>query len=309
MDSVALPPSVDELRDELAALYADASRSINKQLADLLLDPIHTVAHRHVLLQRLRRLRGEVDRLTANIDGQARTWLSTRFPEAWQRGAIDANTGLPFKWTDDDLTAVTAIAREALDNLLGATRFVRADAKRLVRLAVRESAGMVVLEGEPLQTAARKLARTLEHRGIRAVRYQNGARHTLADYADTVIRTVTGTAYNRGTIGALRKAGTRYVQLFDGAGCGLRSHTDSDLANGTIRTLAEAEAYPLAHPRCGRSVVGRPDIVDPTQALASARLSPAEQQRQAREERAREQQQERVRRRSRRSRRTRRRVS
>lgn len=297
-----LPPAVDELRDELAALYVDASRSVDEQLARLLADPIRTAAHRQVLLQRLRAVRREVDRLTRGIDVQARSWLATRFPEVYQQGALDAarTGGAPFTWTQTHLEAVTELARATLDDLLAATRFMRQDAKQFVRLAVKEAARLDLVEGATVQRAARQLASTLRAHGIRAVRYRNGARHTLGDYADMALRSVTAQAYNRGTLNQLAAGGVRYVEVVDGSSCGWTAHDDTDLANGSIRTLADAAAHSIAHPRCARSFAGRPDLRTRRQAERGARFSPEEQQRRAVEERAREAEQQTRRRRVRR---------
>lgn len=304
---MALPEEVERLRDELMSLYADASRSVDRQLADLLADPIRTAAHRQRLLQRLREVRREVDRLTRDVDRQARLWLSTRFPAVYQQGAFDAalTGGAPFTWTQTQVEAVTELARATLDDLLAATRFMRRDAKALVRLAVREAALLDLVEGATVQRAARRLARVLQDHGIRAVRYSNGARHTLGDYADMSLRSVTALAYNRGTLNQLAAAGVRYVEVVDGAGCGWVSHDDVDLANGSIRTLADAAAHTIAHPRCARSFSGRPDLRARRQAEQGARFSPEEQQRRAVEERARETTQRIQRRRTRRQARTR----
>ena len=50
-----------------------------------------------------------------------------------------------------------------------------------------------------------------------------------------------------------REAGVKTVEVFDGAGCGWTSHEDGDKANGSIRTLRQAEAQVLSHPNCRRA--------------------------------------------------------
>ena len=47
-----------------------------------------------------------------------------------------------------------------------------------------------------------------------------------------------------------REAGIKAVEVFDGPGCGWTSHDDGDVANGSIRTINQAEAQPLSHPNC-----------------------------------------------------------
>jgi hypothetical protein len=41
------------------------------------------------------------------------------------------------------------------------------------------------------------------------------------------------------------------MQLFGGAGSGWTSHQDPDKSTGTLRTVEDAAAWPISHPRCG----------------------------------------------------------
>jgi hypothetical protein len=43
------------------------------------------------------------------------------------------------------------------------------------------------------------------------------------------------------------------VLIFDGDDCGWTEHDDSDVADGTVPTLDEAEECPLSHPNCVRA--------------------------------------------------------
>lgn len=49
------------------------------------------------------------------------------------------------------------------------------------------------------------------------------------------------------------------MQVFDGAGCRWATHQDLDKAAGTLRTVEEAAASPIFHPRCGWAFGPRPD--------------------------------------------------
>lgn len=60
-----------------------------------------------------------------------------------------------------------------------------------------------------------------------------------------------------------RAAGIVAVEVFDGVGCGWTHHDDSDKANGSIRTLAQAEAQPLSHPNCRRAFMPVTDVEVP----------------------------------------------
>ncbi|WDL97808.1 phage portal protein [Alicyclobacillus sp. ALC3] len=75
--------------------------------------------------------------------------------------------------------------------------------------------------------------------------------------AETIARTETGTAYNRGGVGGWRAVGVMHVEVFDGDYDGACA-----AANGSIWTLAHAEADPLQHPRCVRSFAPIPPDED-----------------------------------------------
>jgi hypothetical protein len=72
--------------------------------------------------------------------------------------------------------------------------------------------------------------------------------------AHIIALTETGFAYNYAAIEGYRESGiVEKVQVYDGPDCGWTEHDDPDLADGSIRTLEEAEAYPLSHPHCQRA--------------------------------------------------------
>jgi hypothetical protein len=111
------------------------------------------------------------------------------------------------------------------------------------------------------ETSRQVLAGRVEA-SIRAGESIDDLRATLRDlFADwsssratTIALTETATVYNQAALGGYVASGlVDGVMVFDGADCGWTSHTDPDLAAGTIRTLDEAKAYPTAHPRCQRA--------------------------------------------------------
>ena len=65
--------------------------------------------------------------------------------------------------------------------------------------------------------------------------------------------TETATAWNTSALATYQGSGIGLVEVFDGADCGWSSHNDPDLAAGSIRTVDQARAKPIAHPRCQRA--------------------------------------------------------
>jgi len=69
-----------------------------------------------------------------------------------------------------------------------------------------------------------------------------------------IARTESGTAYNLASLEGYRASGrVAKVKIFDGDGCGWTHHNDPDVANGSVRSLDEAQAQPLSHPNCVRA--------------------------------------------------------
>lgn len=276
------------MREALAGLYREAQASIDARIAALVAAP-DELARQYRLDRRLRQLAAEVERLADGLDTQAHRWLTTRFPEVYAMGAEPAvtATGRPFGWAQAHVDAVNELAADAYDDLLAATRFMRRDVKTFIREAARGAARVSIIEGDTARQAGRALARELSERGITAVRYSNGARHTIADYSDVVLRTKTAQAFNAGTLNQARASGVEFFECFDGPDCGLVSHDDGEKVNGRIYPADTAMAYSIAHPRCARSWGPRPDIAAARDAEEGRRFSPAEQERMANEERER----------------------
>lgn len=288
MHDVPQPAEVDRIRDLLLDLYRRAWLDIETELITLAHDPPQRTA---VLRRRLAALSRDIGAEMDGLDRQMRAWLQTQFPAVYELGATTAadEIGDRFAWTQHHREAVQVLARRTFDDLLAATRFVRADAKRFAREAARRETARSIIQGVPAARAGRDLAGTLRQvfgtDPLAAVRYSNGARHSLADYADTVLRSTTATAFNEGTLNA--SAGVEWFEVSDGAACGWTSHDDIDLANGSIRTAAECAAQVIAHPRCARSFGPRPDLGTAAAAQAADTSRSLEAERLAAEERAR----------------------
>lgn len=137
----------------------------------------------------------------------------------------------------------------------------------------RTQAGLSLVEGRIAQQAAREFAAagaraTVEGlaRPISAVKYADGTYRTIGDYGDMLLRTKTAQAYVAGTLNQATALGTQYFEIADGTECGLASHDDREKPNGKVYPAEIAYSYPLAHPRCRRDFLPRPDITSQAQA-------------------------------------------
>lgn len=72
--------------------------------------------------------------------------------------------------------------------------------------------------------------------------------------ADTIARTETAVGYNLAASAGYRESGlVDEVLVFDGPECGWTEHDDPDLADGSTRSLDDADEYPTSHPNCQRA--------------------------------------------------------
>lgn len=237
---------------------------------------------------RLRALDRTLDDIMARLDVDIRAWVSGDLPDLWIAGAAVAVgatvAAAAASWgtaetiigmasggaasgaaasatTGGTATGLQTFVNRSYTDLLSATTHVTDETKRMLRRLAREGA-LATLDGQTATDMGQRLTNLVQEakRRMMTVTYSNGAVHSLADWADTAIRTQTGLAYNAGTFGACHEFDIGWVELADGPACGLTDHDDPELADGLVVPLHVAEEYPLAHPRCARAILPRGDI-------------------------------------------------
>lgn len=270
-------PGVDDnpAISDLVALWRAGQADIDARLAavhaDILVE-LRTAADTN----RIVRLNAQAARLAELADVAAhqvddlaqrtRAVLGSELPAVYRAGAsvTTAAVGGSFTFTQPHRAALEVLAADTYADVLAATRFVEDDAKRFARTMGRRLTGFTLTGGDTARQQARaferELAREFGRRGIGAVQYADGSRHGFGEYADMLLRTKTGVAYNAGTTNQARQIGIVVVEILDGSLCGLTAHADDQLANGLLVPIEIAEAYPLAHPNCRRAFAPRPDL-------------------------------------------------
>lgn len=272
-------PGLDDQAElaELVRIWREGSADIDRRLGEVW-DSIrlHLRAAREGDLRSalvVRRLKIEGARLAdlgdiaeAIIDDAAQATAryveSGRWASIYSAGAQRAVTS--FSFTAAHQEAVRALARDFFSDVLAMTDNVDADSKRFVRRVGRKLTGFKLTSGTPARAQARRferdLAREFRSRGIGAVIYRDGSRHSFGEYAEMLIRTKTGLLYQAGTLNAGRQAGIEYYEILDGEDCGVTEHNDPQQANGLIVPFRVAAGFPLSHPNCRRALAPRPDI-------------------------------------------------
>lgn len=218
----------------------------------------------------LREMQARVLALAASAGEIARVSVAGVVDGAYRLGAgqtaLTAGAAPVFGGVDVD--AIAALSSDAYGDVLEATRHVQSSTKDLVRALARERIADKLVTGQTPEQASRLLRRDFEGRGITAIVYKDGSRHGLGDYSEMIVRTKSAEAGQLGGFAQARTIGVEFMEIMDGPGCGLASHQDPRKANGLILPLAEAEQFPLSHPRCRRTTSARPDIDAATAAEA-----------------------------------------
>jgi hypothetical protein len=210
-------------------------------------------------------VQAELDQLARHAD----KFIADTLPDVFRAGAGASGFGVRFDAVSR--RSLERIQRDSFDDVLALTTHTTGDTKRWIRETSRRLAEEGHIEGLTSKQMADRFknlgprAATIDGipNPITAVRYRNGATHTLDTYSEMLFRTKTAVAYNEGTIRNGQAWGiTRYEGL-DGAGCRLVGHGGDGWGpevNGLVFTAEQALQNPIGHPNCVRAWVPRPDL-------------------------------------------------
>ncbi|MFD7769838.1 phage minor capsid protein [Streptomyces sp. NPDC059787] len=203
------------------------------------------------------------------VDAEARAFVTRQLPHLYEEGARAATqaAGGRFSWTLIHAEALQSLASDSYADFLRRSEEQQRMAAvfyRAVREAARKEVPQLAVGHTTALQAARDLADRLaaEHQ-LTYVIYRNGARMPVRAWAESATLAKSAVAYNAGTLNRASELGVRFMEVFDGRGCGWTHHRDPDKANGTIRSVEEAAAWPISHPRCQRAFGPRPDLGKP----------------------------------------------
>jgi hypothetical protein len=206
----------------------------------------------------------EVSLRTFGWDAEARTFLSTVRPAielvgASATDAVGAELGLDVSFDlfarkpvlDDVATRIRSIpetSRDAIRRLIGEGIEKGLSVEQIVRGVPPGTSN--VRGPVPEFAGIRGLVDSWSSTGTGRI-LGGGTAYGSRSYL--VALTETASAWNVAATESYRASGIGFVEVFDGPDCGWSRHDDPDLAHGSIRSLAEAKAQPLSHPRCQRA--------------------------------------------------------
>ncbi|MET9411566.1 hypothetical protein ABZX90_38355 [Streptomyces sp. NPDC002935] len=249
----------------VAAVLDDAWQRLAAQQAAVLA-AIGDGDRSRMVADRLAQFQAAIVDFRQRVDAEARAFVARQLPHLYEQGAQHAaeSLGGRFTWTLIHTDALQSLAADSYADFLRRSQEEQRMAGafyRAVRDAARREVPLLAAGNTTAMQAAKALADRLatEHQ-LRYVIYRNGARYPVQAWAEAATLTKSAVAYNAGTLNRARETGVQWMEVFDGAGCGWTSHKDPDKATGTLRTVEEAAAWPISHPRCLRAFGPRPDI-------------------------------------------------
>ncbi|MFC7794651.1 hypothetical protein [Streptomyces cinereoruber] len=190
-------------------------------------------------------------------------WAATDLPILYRDGAHNALTQASrptssWRWTGRHQTAITTLSAQYYTDLTNRIRETVRRARTFLRDALTAARGRVDRIRQPWPGRNTLLA---DH-PLGTVVYADSHRHPVEAWARAAL---SWQAYTTANTGLLRtcadELGADWVEVRDGPGCGWASHEDDDHADGTLRTIQDALAHPVAHPHCRRAFRPRPDVI------------------------------------------------
>lgn len=178
----------------------------------------------------------------------------------YQEAALAANPA--YKLGPKDAEALTAISEEATRGLVASGTFASHDTRRFLgdigdkqkRVDDRSRPGFI---GRKEIGSKQTTVQFAKQNMVKGKIYADGQRHNLASYSELVMRAAAQRAHN---VAVANASGAQWFDIIDGPDCGWSSHDDRERADGSLRSLEEVLAYPIAHPNCQRRIEPRYDL-------------------------------------------------
>ncbi|MFF8840465.1 hypothetical protein [Streptomyces sp. NPDC015130] len=199
--------------------------------------------------------------------GLIERWAATDLPTAYRAGGAEALTLADrdpgqWTWTPRHQTTITALSAQYYTDLTNRVREAVRRARAFLRDALTAARGRV---DQFRRTPWPGRAALLDAHPLDTVIYAGNTRHPAAAWAHAAIAWQTYTTANTGLLRTTAdEVGANWIEVRDGPGCGWKSHKDDDEADGSLRTIQDALAHPVAHPHCRRSFRPRPDVISRT---------------------------------------------
>lgn len=196
--------------------------------------------------------------------GLIERWAATDLPTAYRAGGaeallLDGRDSTQWTWTPRHQATITALSAQYYTDLTNRVRETTRRAHAFLRDALTAARGRID-RFHPTRWPGR--AQLLADHPLDTVIYAGNTRHPAAAWAHAALSWQAYTTANTGLLRTVAdEIGADWIEVRDGPGCGWRSHQDDDEADGSLRTVQDALAHPVAHPHCRRAFKPRPDVI------------------------------------------------
>lgn len=194
----------------------------------------------------IRRAKGWKDEATADLDVDGFDWSGEE-------------TDLRRMLNQQYAAMTETVWTEVVGRQVGARMDFNLNARGVQRVLKRVATRVTMIDKASQEMIARRVAYEVSA-SSNADRLEAGLRDLLRSWGETggrahiIAMTESANAYNQAAVEGYRESGlVEEVEVYDGPDCGWTEHDDPDLADGSVRTLEEAQAYPEAHPHCQRA--------------------------------------------------------
>jgi hypothetical protein len=252
------------LRARLLAFIADATSRITAAWRILtsaqnrLLDALAVIRPGRSAGARIRAAQQAFQRSIADfnraVGAFTERWAATDLPLAYREGAFGMldRADRPrrmWSWTARHQASITTLSSQYYADLMGRLQ----EAVRRAQAFLRAAVDAARARASRFEYGSFNRDTLRDEHPLGTVIYANDARHPVESWASAAIAWQAVTTANAGAVAtAYEQLQCTQVKVRDGAGCGWRTHGDSDKADGTIRDIDDALAHPTAHSHCIR---------------------------------------------------------
>ncbi|MFF6903516.1 hypothetical protein [Streptomyces hydrogenans] len=196
--------------------------------------------------------------------GLIERWAASDLPTAYRAGGtealiLDGRDPTTWAWTPRHQATITALSAQYYTDLTNRIRETTRRAQAFLRDALTAARARID-RFHPTRWPGR--AQLLRDHPLDSVIYAGNTRHPADAWAHAALAWQTYTTANTGLLRTVAdEIGADWIEVRDGPDCGWTTHGDSDEADGSLRTVQDALAHPVAHPHCRRAFKPRPDVI------------------------------------------------
>lgn len=165
----------------------------------------------------------QVNKQLQELNKQAKEWVESAIPKAYQEGLENLNSnlnklGIDAETKQDNFAqlhtdAITALMMETMDDLYEANKYAGDKIKQVVKRAVDHAVIQKIAQGQTVRECKKAIVNALMLKGIEGIEGKDGRMMSLDTYATLTARSRTREATNSATINQLNALGRDLVKI------------------------------------------------------------------------------------------------